>query len=485
MYYYYREIDPVLQKLSSSTVSALYDQKIVCIEDLFGLSENQILDLYGIGKKRADEILDLLHSLPFDYMDASLPANPEHNPFLGIHPVLADHIRNFYRYVNDQVFKRGIEYFSQNRVHSITLKDESGEVYQADARGTQMYKVEFSLKKNKNGNIKCTCPAFRNWGYGSSYCKHIVAAMFILAMQQRLEKYMPDEGGTHRYRQLMRSLKSAHNTTKLQSSQEITYLLENRNGQWNLYPKPIYGLIKSLNKASNYNYSYSYKNPWEQITPKTPKDRIIISHLRKRYEHDNFYGGFQENGNEVVFGDVFELLQNETLKLKHDADGTATVHVNREPFRFFLQISPHNNESETPNSGLELQFFLKKEGLSIPVNAVDIVCPDPCWVYHSGKLTKLEGSELARQFFLNIAQQQVNIPAEEIGSFMEEMFPILQDADVPVDISEDLVEGKQLEPVPRIYLSEHSNELQVEYRIAYGNHEVKGDSDQNPLLIQA
>lgn len=56
IYYYYREIDPVLHKLSNSTISTLHDQDIICIEDLFGLDESQILDLYGIGKKRAEVI---------------------------------------------------------------------------------------------------------------------------------------------------------------------------------------------------------------------------------------------------------------------------------------------------------------------------------------------------------------------------------------------------------------------------------------------
>ena len=152
MYSYYREVDPVFQKLSNNTVSALYDQDIICLEDLFGLSESQILDLYGIGKKRASEILDFLHSLPFDYMDHTLSTNPERNPFLGMHPVLSDHIRNFYRYANDQMFKRGVDYFAKNLVRSITIKNESTETWQADVLGSQMYKVEFSLQKNQTKN---------------------------------------------------------------------------------------------------------------------------------------------------------------------------------------------------------------------------------------------------------------------------------------------------------------------------------------------
>lgn len=485
MYYYYREVDPIFQKLSNNTVSVLYDQDIICLEDLFGLSESQILDLYGIGKKRASEILDFLHSLPFDYMDHTLSTNPERNPFLGMHPVLSDHIRNFYRNANDQMFKRGVDYFAKNLVRSITFKNESTETWQADVLGSQMYKVEFSLQKNQTKKSSCTCPAFRNWGYGSSFCKHIVASMLQLAMQQRLEKYLTNEDGTQRYRQLVRSLKSAHHETKLYSSQEITYLLECRNGQWNLYPKPIYGLIKSLRKTSTYNYSFSYKNPWTQVTPKTSKDRIIISHLREQYEQSNYYGDFNKYGGQVVFGDVFELLKDENLKLKHDTDGSETVHIHSEPFRLSLSIKPLLNDNGKQYSGLELQFHLKNTGLYIPANAVEIVSPDPCWVYHSGYLTKLEGSELARKFFLNIAQQHVDVPSAEVGSFIEDLFPILQEANVPVDIDERLLEKKHVEPEPRIYLSEHARELQIEFRIAYGDHEVKGESDQNPLLIPA
>ncbi len=485
MYLYYREIDPVLHKLTNTTISALYDQDIICIEDLFGLDESQVLNLYGIGKKRADEIMDFLFSLPFDYMDPSLPSNPERNPMQDIHPVLEEQIKYLYRYPNDQVLQRGISYYSQNLVQSVILQDETTETYIAEVRGQRIYTVKFSLQKNHNIKEICNCPAFRNRMYGSNSCKHIIAAMFTLAGQQRLARYMPAKDGNQSYRQMIRSLKSAQKETKLQKSDEITYLLEKTGGQWDLYPEPIFGLIKSQKKSSRYGYSYSYNNPWNQIKPKTPKDRIVISHLRKIYEEDPYGYGFNQSRQEVIFGDIFDLLVNKTLRLKHEADGSATVHVNPEPFRFLLQIAPQNNGNNKPNSDLELQFLLIKDGYIMPLDSVEFVSPNPCWVYYSGHLTKVEGSELARKFFLNMARQQVRIPTNEIGSFTEDMFPILQEADITVKIDEEITTEKKIDPEPRIYLSENARELQIEFRIAYENVEVNGASVQDPLLIPA
>ncbi|TVQ07954.1 MAG: hypothetical protein EA364_16115 [Balneolaceae bacterium] len=489
MYYYNREFDPALQKLSNSTLTAFYDQNITCLENLFGLEENQILQLNGIGKKRANEIIELLYSLPFDYMDTSLPPNPEGNPMLGIHPKLADHIRNLYHFAHDQVFKRGVDYYSRDRVVFLSEHDREHDTWQATVRGSRLYQVEISLQKNHNEQTKCNCPAFKNWMYGSKYCKHIVAALFALAEKQRLSRFTPEKDGYQGYTQLVQSLKSAQKKAIVQPNREIAYLLEHIDGQWNLYPKPIYGLIKSQRKVSRYGYSYSYKNPWDQVNPKTPKDRIIYPHLRKIYDQLSYDYGYSGNAEEVFLGDVFELLTGQTLILKHDVDSSASVHVSVEPFSFLLQIAPDHKENNNRENGhpvhLDLQFLLKKENLTIPLNTVDIVSPDPCWVYHNGNLSKIETSEMGRRFLVNAAPQQVKIPAEQSGEFFNNVLPVLQEADVLFEIDDQIVTEKNIAPEPRLYLSEQARKLVVEFRIAYGHHEIKGTSEQNRLFISS
>jgi len=486
MYYYYRKIDPVLQKLQSNTISALYDGGIVCIEDLFGMDEEQILDLYGIGKKRAGEIQEFLNSLPFDYMDPSLPTNPEKNPNLGMHPSLIEHIRNLHQLAYQGFVKRGVEYYTQNRVQLITLKDEINEVYQAEVQGSRLYTVEFSLKKNNRDRDKCSCPAYKNWLYGSTYCKHMVAAILKLAEQQRLARYLSEEDGNHSFVQLKRTLKSVYKEARLQTQQQLSYLLERSAGQWDLYPQAIYGLIKSSNKTQSRGYySYSYKNPWDQVKPLTSKDRLIFSQLRKIYDENlNSFSNIG-SGNGTNVGDILEFLVGENLKLKNDKTGPETVYVNPEPFRFHLEVKPQKDENKETNSAVELQFRIEKPGLVLPLNAVEIVSPDPFWVYYDGNISKVEAGEIARRFIINSSRKQISIPNDQLESFLVDLFPIFMEADIPVNIEDEITSMKKIDPEPRVYLSEQARELRVEFRIAYGSYELKGMSGQETLYVPA
>ncbi|MCH8547687.1 MAG: DEAD/DEAH box helicase [Balneolaceae bacterium] len=493
MHYYYREYDPVLLKLSNSTVSALYDQDIICIEDLFGFHEDQILGLYGIGKKRADEIIELLNSLPFDYMDRSLPPNQEGNPFLGIDPKLTEHLRNLYRYANDQVFKRGLDYYCQNRVASITENEKSKETWQATVRGARHYKVEISLKGNQGDQTRCNCPAFKNWMYGSDYCKHIIATLFSISEKQRLSRYLPEneKAGNQNYRQMVQALKTAQKESELINNGEISYLLEHTTGQWNLYPKSIYALIKSQKKVSRHSYSYNYKNPWDQIRPNTAKDRIIISHLREIYDTDPYdYGyGHRRNVSENDFGDIIELLAGQQLKLKHDTESSSTVYIDPEPFSFCLEIKTDREEKsdsdDEKSQHLDLRFLLKKGSHKVPLNGVDFVSPDPFWVYHKGNLSRVETSEMGRRFMVNAAHQPVKIPAEQSGDFLNDVLPVLQEAEVGFDFDDDIIKEQEVKPEPKLYLSESNRKLFIELRLAYGDLEVKGSSKPNRLYVPA
>src|SRR5690625_6328180 len=91
--------DPVLLKLSSGTATALVKSDYLCLEDLFGREEHHLLEIAGVGKKRVDEILELLNSLSFDYLSESLPSNLEQDPMLGVDSVLAGKMNSssFYR----------------------------------------------------------------------------------------------------------------------------------------------------------------------------------------------------------------------------------------------------------------------------------------------------------------------------------------------------------------------------------------------------
>lgn len=123
------------------------------------LVNNRYFTWKELGKKRAAEILELLHSLPFDYMNNSLSPNLESNPLLGIHPELLPHLNYINNNFHESMVKRGLDYYEKHRVVSLTKEENKINTWQAKVRGSQIYTVSINLYKNQT---ICTCPAYRN-----------------------------------------------------------------------------------------------------------------------------------------------------------------------------------------------------------------------------------------------------------------------------------------------------------------------------------
>lgn len=78
----------------------------------------------------------------------------------------------FEHQIDGTILKRGLNYFRQG---CVTDLDELGEgYYEVTVEGSDMYKVNLTIKGNVVADFDCDCP------YGGSICKHVVAALFYL-----------------------------------------------------------------------------------------------------------------------------------------------------------------------------------------------------------------------------------------------------------------------------------------------------------------
>ena len=481
--YNYFELDPVFLKLSLPTVNALYQANIKCLEDLFELDKSEIGSLQGIGKKRSKEILYLLYGLPFDYMDASLPRNPEQNPYAGVHPRLEDILSNIL-FSERKLLKRGIDYFQNGRVSNIKQLDEKKQCYEIKINGSSQYLVTLNLETNPS--IHCTCPSFGHWGYDMNRCKHVIAAIIALAEQQRLMRFEKTGHGKQKYRQLLYNLDPTKSLFKPNNNSRLDYLLVFEQGNWDLYPKKLYPFVRQLKYFSQWN------NPWQKLKPSDPRDRLIISYLRKIYMPE--FLSYDERQQDYSFGDVLELLDDHNVYLKYGNQQLRKINFQETPFTLSTTIE-HLDHQHTDNddvnsdldseSDLYLTFCLNGNGTVKDPNEVMFICTDPCWVISGNTLARLNGTDQAIKFFLNAPGRTTRIPTEETQSFFQEVLPKIQDIGIPVHLADDFIQQKEVSPVPRLYLSETSHNLLIELRVAYDDYEIRYEDSRTRFIVSA
>ncbi len=88
-------------------------------------------------------------------------------------------LNNFESYINGKILKRGLDYWESGAVED--LENDGGKV-EAWVIGTEEYKVELELEKDKVTWHSCTCP----YDMGP-VCKHVVAVLFELSGLEKEE----------------------------------------------------------------------------------------------------------------------------------------------------------------------------------------------------------------------------------------------------------------------------------------------------------
>ena len=470
-------------KLESSTISALESANIYCMEDLLRVDPDSITDIPGIGKKRNDEILRFLHSLPFDFKRKPSPINPEQNGMLGVEPEVKEYLLQLKNYTDDKSFRRGLDYFRENRVLSINRLEESNE-YEIYVKGSRQYRVSLPLNSTLKGEEHCGCPAFHKWAYGMAICKHVVAATFALAEKQRLSLFEDSGDTSPAYRQLEHTLKHSVSNGQIAGGEKLEYMLVRKNGEWDLYPKKIYPLLNSLNKPAR--YSYSYNNPWASLVPENSRDQMIVNLLSQIYEDRDYYLRSRSDTFEASIGEILELTRERSLFVKLDNKLAALTPYRSQPFELSISISRNADPDNEKHTALNIACTLTSDGTTYSDEDVEFVETDPGWILADGEIGKLEANDLALQLYYSTKGTHIEVPKDELDSFLRDLYPLMKQAGIPIDFSEDLkVRGTAPDPEPRLYLSENGRALQVDLKIGYDGFEITDSYAGDELLTPA
>ncbi len=470
--------DPILMRLSSGTVTALAKSNICCLEDLIRLEESDIKKLPGIGRKRCREIMEFLYRLPFDYTASeSPPSNPEQDPKAGVHPAVQNYLAGYW--YNDKYYHRGKTYFLNGAVSQVELKDETRQKYEAKVFGTRQYTVTLELKSETKLQAQCTCPAYTQWNYGSAGCKHIIASILKLAEQQRLARFHHEKVDNQSLRLLLHSLKAVKSGGKQRTPQALEYLLVQKEGEWDLYPKHIYPLLNI-----NTRYARRNINPWEELKPADPTDRLILTYLRQMYLPSHHYPP-RKNSNSL--GDVLHLLREKPLYIKREKASSERIHFQDDPFEVVLHVGREHSDpkvtEKNTQGNLVLQFRLQNDTITKSLNEVEVLYADPCWVLYDTTVAQVGGSELARRFFLSASRDTITIQPDDLETFFQDIYPALQEGNIPIHLEANLTVEHTVTPTPRLYLRETSNRLLLSLRVAYDDCEIRHENQPEQLVL--
>ena len=476
-------IDPALLRLSRSTISVLSQAGFKCLEDLFCKSEAQFKSISGVGAKRVREIMEFLNTLPFDYMDQSLPGNPTQDPLAGVDSVLSSYINgpNFSYIDND-----GISYFKENRVGNIKEIQATPLVLEMKVKGTHNYVVTIKFEDIQKLNCSCTCPAYMRWGYYDSRCKHIDAALLAIAEQQRLNLFQDTVKKTnYAFHQVFRSLKLLRSELPFKSSDfetKLDYILV-YSGDWELYPSRIYP--RARHKRTLYSFSYGSKNPWEELAPTNPRDRLSVNYLEQLYQPDSigYMRPKKSTTENYSIGDVLDIIVGRRISLDTDEEGYEQLEWAESQLKPRIGFKRGKAEDDESPDFLELHFQLTSNDHTISANKASFISQNPCWVLYNKTLYKTVGSAETLAFFQRASVDKLRVPINQMETFLKEYYPLLQDNDVPIQFDEDLTKKIEATPVPRLYLNEHGKKLHLKLRFSYLDTEIAHTSEQAEFLI--
>jgi len=483
MYLYYSRVkDPVLMKLDYKTVNVLDKSNILCLEDLLRIDPDELMDLPGIGGKRSTEIIQFLHTLPFDFKRKPAPVNPDQDGMLGVDPEVKKYLLNLRRSADDKTYRRGLEYFRENRVLSIKKLEDEGE-YEIYVKGSKKYRVNIPLEAAIQGEEYCDCKAFNNWAYGASVCKHVVAAAFALAEKQRLSLFEDSGDTSPAYRQLERTLKQSVGNGRATGNFELEYMLVRKNGTWDLYPKKIYPLIHNPNNAMS--YSHRFGDPFSTLSPENARDQMIVKILKQAYNEKVFYNT-RKADLPISTGEMLELTRDRPLYVKLDKKLAELTPYCSHPFELSISISRYIKPDNKRNTALKIECVLQSDGIAYKGENVEFIETDPAWILADGKIGKLEANDLARQLYHSTKGTHIEVPHGELDSFLRDLYPLIKQAGIPIEFAEDLkVGGTAPDPEPRLYLSENGLALQVDLKIGYDTFEITDTYAGDELLTPA
>lgn len=367
-----------------------------------------------------------------------------------------------------EIVNRGRGYYRHSwRFHLQTISPRAAVVR---VQGTRPYHVEFELTAAGVLLIVCDCP-YADYD-PDVICKHKVAAALFL--QDYLAARPPETWETT----LKRMLHTARQTNS-RSSTMLFFSLQQRGAIWSVVPYTLPAslfpeaaqhdvpaaadVIRAARLSSQAKPCAAYSAPQQQFINVTPAQAGVVNTLAAPGYY-SYYGGLSLDA-------IFTLLADSPLFFGSESDPLQF------PLAVLNEVGSLDMEMRSGTGGITLRPLVAVAGetLSPADKGVKVVSPHPLWLLAGARLFRV--TDLGNDFASFQRNPEIFIPASAERTFLErhlvplaERFPLRGDA-VKWETMADVM------PVPRLYLTEEGQELQVRLRFAYGPHEVRAERD--------
>ncbi|HEU4323035.1 MAG TPA: SNF2-related protein [Roseiflexaceae bacterium] len=359
-----------------------------------------------------------------------------------------------------QVIQHGRNDYAQDRV-------ELGTVGFTEARATvQMPNTSYTvLIRMQNDQITLICSC--NQGHMWTLCRHRVAT--VLALRDYLLEHPPSM-----WKAVLK--KAAPVSARSTSNAQIVFCLQNYGNQWLLHayaiadkhipddlPADPFERAEYIADHELFEHARPINNRIVRASyPRVHQDAIIAVNLLTSSSGYGYYSGY---GGDNTLDTVLPLMRNCVLFAGTDDEPfETTVKVEPEPVPMELSVVRHG-------SGLRLHTALRVPDDDTPFeeSQVDVIVRKPLWVLVDDRLLQVSDSSGVGTALLD--NPQLDVPQAEVEEFLTEYLLPLSEQ-LPVNGDAISWQDVDVDPVPRLYLSEEQNELMARLAFGYGAYEL-------------
>lgn len=396
---------------------------------------------------------------------------------MGKQVVLADYLEDsvLFRLAGYPNYQRGLEYVYENR---ITLTYVAHDRIEAQVRGSWDYRVVLGIEGDEL-HYSCTCPV----GEGGYFCKHLVAT----AVKARSQVPIPPAIAWQRkldalIKQGQWTSSTYHSSTSARRYVIVFGLLERTRPPWDVLPLRVY-----LGKISQAELDRINWNDPDEL------DRYLQTQSNRKGEPVRSLGDISyclnaESGAYLlatVFAVSYPTYSNRlewfwrTPVLLYACSTTGSLYHRLEfhptPEKAVMMV----NQTE---KGYDLNLALTMGGKlhSLSSNKAFLVQDRPPVLLIDKTLVRVFHPS---GFLLEelLKQPKIHIPAEFAQQFLDKYFVKVAET-IPL-VGDGIEYIEEIQPRPRLYLSEKNKELIAELRFDYLGKEVPYENVEGYLVL--
>jgi non-specific serine/threonine protein kinase len=360
---------------------------------------------------------------------------------------------------------RGRAYYAQKwRFHVQRVSAEEAVV---KVRGSRQYTVEF-MEDGNSLLAFCDCPYA---GYDEDViCKHAVAGALFLSDHLKQNAPVPWEDV------ISQATRNPSRPTSKEPSAFLFFSLQSRGNSWIVVPYTVASAFfpatarHDVTEVGRVVAEQNLSSQAEKVSPyQSGGQRVYanVTHAQAALVKMLASSGLYYGSASLDFDVLFALLEGGPLFLGTDKNPL------KRPMEICATRARIELEMErSPTGGTRLSALAVAGERTFPLQGreTQVISYRPLWLLSDRTIFQLDA--LPEVFALFRQSPEINIPDSEEQTFIEEHLPLLAER---FPLRGEAVRWDDLcdvEPVPRLYLTEEGKELRVELRFGYRDYEV-------------